>query len=84
MDPLKLEVMQDIAPIHAPPWHSHQPQSPAQQPEHMFAATAMQAPSTHHAGTSFLPPVSSLFVCRLEVRPACWSPGRYVMQANDA
>jgi hypothetical protein len=46
MAPLKLEVIQDIAPIHAPTSHPHQPQSPAREPEHMFASTAMQAQST--------------------------------------
>jgi hypothetical protein len=46
MAPLNLEVIQDIAPIHAPTSHPHQPQSPAREPEHMFASTAMQAQST--------------------------------------
>ncbi|KAH4853291.1 hypothetical protein HBH58_213110 [Parastagonospora nodorum] len=39
----ELEVIQDMAPIHAPMSPPHQPPSPAQQPEHMFASTAMQA-----------------------------------------
>jgi hypothetical protein len=42
---LKLEVIQDIAPLHAPTSQPHQPPSPAREPEHMFAQTAMQAHS---------------------------------------
>jgi hypothetical protein len=45
MASLQVEVIQDIAPIHAPTSHPHQPPSPAREPEHMFAKTAMQAHS---------------------------------------
>jgi hypothetical protein len=45
MASLKLEVIQDIAPLHAPTSQPHQPPSPAREPEHMFAQTAMQAHS---------------------------------------
>lgn len=69
-------------PIHAPTSHSPASVTRATTQTHV-CMTAMQAPSTHHAGTNSIPPVSSVLSAGLEVRPACSTLGRYVMLAND-
>jgi hypothetical protein len=61
MASLKLEVIQDIAPLHAPTSQPHQPPSPARLCRHIH----------YHAGTDFIPPVLGLVVCRHQVRPVC-------------